>query len=465
MVESPIDPSRRIAALFPYIAPMLRHAGWFAFFLLLAPVIGPRGYGSFMLALSAIAIIEACLAETASGVLVKLAAIEERHWSTALLTLIAAGATLSLTLFALSGVVGVTQGDAALGDMFWSLAVLPVLGALTAVPVAALRREGRPGPLVAANAAGLTAGGGIALSLAWAGAGPWSLVAQIVVQRLIECTVLWGIPGERIGIVWSRRHFADLVGALDRRALAVAWPAMSRYAPCLVVGLTLGPTATGLIMLASRLAEAITDIFFAGATRRSPSAIVEHACRVLLPAVLASALAPIALLSLLDLRWWGAVLPAQILLLGAIPTVVIAVRAACAEGSRSEPGWQAVQALGGIAIVALVVPYGLVSVAVASVGWMLASALASLRPIRRECGAEWRTALAGAVRPCGGAAAAGFIAFALAGPAASALEPVPALCLLTAAGWLAYLVMRGELADAERPLPQPGAFSRPNIGH
>jgi len=356
-------------------------------------------------------------------------------------------------------------GDAALGDMFWSLAVLPLLGALTVVPVAALRREGRSGPLVAANATGLTAGGAIALSLAWAGAGPWSLVAQIVVQRLVECTVLWGMPGERIGIVWSRRHFADLVGALDRRVLAGAWPAVSRYAPCLVVGLTLGPTATGLIMLASRLAEAIADIFLARATRRGPSAIVEHACRVLLPAVLASALAPIALLSLLDLRWWGAVLPAQILLLGTIPAVIIAVRAACAEGSRSEPSWQAVQALGGIAIVALVVPYGLVSVAVASVAWVLAIALASLWPISSKFGTDWRTALASAVRPCGGTAAAGFIAFTLAGPAASALDPVPALCLLTAAGWLAYLVIRGELAGAERSIPRLATLARPNISH
>jgi hypothetical protein len=369
MIESPIDPPRRVTALFPYIAPMLCHAGWFAFFLLLAPVIGPRGYGSFMLALSGIAIVETCLAETALGMLVNLAVIEERHWSTALLTLIAAGATLSAALFALSGSVGAMAGDAALGDMFWSLAVLPLLGALTVVPLAALRREGRPGPPVAASAAGLIVGGGTALSLAGAGAGPWSLVAQIVVQRLVECAVLWGIPGERIGIVWSRRHFADLVGALDRRVLTLAWPAVSRYAPCLVVGLTLGPTATGLIMLASRLAEAIVDIFFAGATQGGPSATVEHACRVLLPAMLTSALAPIVLLSLLDLRWWGGVLPAQILLLGAIPAVVIAVRAACAEGSPSEPAWQAMQALGGIAVVALTVPYGLVSVAVASAGW------------------------------------------------------------------------------------------------
>jgi len=217
--------------------------------------------------------------------------------------------------------------------------------------------------------------------------------------------------------------------------------------------------------LAFRLAEAIADVFSAGATRRGPSATVEYACRVLLPAVLASALAPIALLSLLDLRWWGAVLPAQILLLGAIPAVVIAMRSACAEAGRSEPGWQAVQALGGIAIVALTAPYGLVSVAIASAGWLLAVALASLWTIRREFGPEWRVALASSVRPYSGTAVAGLIVFTLAGPAASTLDPVPALCLLTAAGWLAYLIVRGELAGTERPAPRFATTARPNIGH
>ena len=108
--------------------------------------------------------------------------------------------------------------------MFQSLAILPLLGALSVVPSAMLRREGRQAPLVAASTAGVAAGSGIAISLAWAGAGPWSLVAQIIVQRLVECVVLWGIPGERVGIAWSRRHFAELVGALDLRALGAAWP-------------------------------------------------------------------------------------------------------------------------------------------------------------------------------------------------------------------------------------------------
>jgi len=450
MVDSPIDPRRHApTALFSYIAPIVRHAGRFTVFLLLAPIVGPRGYGLFVLALSVIAIVEAALVETATAALANMAQLEERHWSTAFLTLIAVGTALSLAFFALSDALGDMTGEAGLDDMYWSLAVLPLLGALTVVPVAALCRDGRGRSIIAANAAGITAGAGIALALAWGGAGPWSLVAQIVVQRLVECTVLWGMPGERIGLVWSRRHFANLVEAVDRRARATAWPRVSRYASCLVIGLTLGPTAAGLIMLASRLAEAVTDIFLIGGMRRDPVSTAQRACAALLPAILASALAPMAMLPLLDLRWWGAVPPAQVLLLGVVPASLIFMRSFCAKPS-GEPHWQAAQALGGIAVAAFAAPYGLEVFATTSVIWTLVIALASLRPIYRGLGAEWQTTLAMAIRPCAGAAAAGGIAFALAGPVASVLDPVPGLCLLTAAGWLAYLVIRGEAAREQQ---------------
>jgi hypothetical protein len=452
MIEAPIDPARHaVAALRPYVAPVLRHAGWFGCFLVLAPVIGPRGYGLFMLALSGIAIAEACLAETASQALLNLAAVDERHLSTALVTMIAAGAAASLVLYATTGALGLTLDGPTLADVFRSLAILPLLGALSVAPSAVLRREGRQTPLVAASTAGLAAGGGIAVSLAWAGAGPWSLVAQIIVQRLVECAVLWGMPSKRIGIVWSRRHFAELIGALDWRAFAASGPAVSRFGPCLLVGLTLGPTATGLYMLASRLAEAFADIVLAQEIRLVPRMVVQRACRVLLPAVLASALLTIALLPLFDLRWWGAMFPAQILLLGAIPAGIILARTACGDSASDEPRWQAVQAIGGLAIVALAVSYGLVAVAAASASWATAIAVASLGPLRRQLGANWRAALPHAIRSCGGAAVAACLLFALAGPVGLVLAPVPALCLLTASGWLCYLIIRGEPANAERP--------------
>jgi PST family polysaccharide transporter len=361
-----------------------------------------------------------------------------------------AGTAVSLILCAVAAPVGGLVDENGFGDIFRSLAMLPLLGALAVVPGAALRREGRHAALVAASVAALAAGGGIASALAWAGAGPWSLVAQIIVQRLVECTVLWGLPGGRIGIAWSRQHFAELIGALDDRALAASLPAVTRYGSCLFVGLALGPTATGLYMLAARVTEALADILLAGEPHPVPRAAVRRACRVALPAVLASVLLAIALPPIVDLCWWGAVFPAQILLLGALPAAIVFVRAACVV-SGVQTRWQVVEALGVIAAVGLAAPHGLVAIAVTQLGWITAVALASLSSIGRGLGVGWRAALGDMARPCGGAAAAGVLLCLLSDRVGLALPAVPALCLLTASGWLLYLMIRGEPADAVQP--------------
>ena len=454
MVEIPVDPPQRpTAAPYPYLAPILRHAGWFGFFLILAPEIGPRGYGVFMVALSVVAIVEGLLAQTAAAVIEKFAKLDELHWSTALVTLMSIGAALSLCLSTGAGWVGALFDHDGTAEMVRSLAVLPLLGALAVVPTAALRREARSIAPVAASAAGLAAGGGIAVALAWAGAGPWSLVAQIVVQRLVECTVLWAIPGERIGLGWSRRHFVAFAGAVDRRALASGGLAAARYMPYLLVGLTLGPSATGLYMLVSHLSAALIELPLAGSHSASARESVERGCRVVLPAILASCLLAIAVPPVLDPRWWGAVLPAQLLVLGALPAALIYVRGAWGQRSDEALRWRVILAFGGVAVTALVVSQGLVALAAAQLVWVAAVALAGLWPLRRVDGMGWRVA----IRPCAGGAAAGALLLAIAEPVGLTLASVPALSLLIAAGWSLYLLIRGEPRGTAQPLPAPRA--------
>jgi hypothetical protein len=433
MVDIPLHrPRHAAAALHPYLAPALRYGGWFAIFLVLAPVIGPRGYGLFMLALSGVAIAEALLAETATQALVGLAAVDDRHRSTALATMIVAGGAIWLALRAGAPLLDALVADPEFPDMFQSLAVLPLLGGLSVVPIAALRREGREEMLLAASLAGLAAGGGIALSLAWAGAGPWSLVAQIVVQRLVECVVLWGLPAERVGLAWSAQHFTDLAEAVDGRACAAIWRAVWRYAPCLVVGLALGPTAAGLYMLAAMLAEALVEIACVDAEDAALGAAMRRCCRMSLPAVMASGLLAIALPPLIDLRWWGAIAPAQLLLLGAIPAAV---------GFGREWPRQAMQAVGGIVVTALLAHSGLIWVAAGNLVWLGVLGLA----------APWRSMTIEMLRLCGGATLAGLFLFVLATPIGLAMAPVPALSLLSGGAWLIYLTVRGDAIGLEAP--------------
>jgi len=437
------------------LEPSIRHLGWFGF--LLAPIIGPQGYGMFIFPLSGIAIIEAVLAETIAAVLSELPALDERHLSTALVSAVGAGGVISLTVFFSAGEVGALLGYPALADFLRSLSLLPLLGGLGAVPTAVLRRRGKHGPFVATAIAGVVAGGGIALALARVGAGPWSLVAQVVVQHFVECAVLWGVAGQCTGLDWSRRHFMVLISALDLRAFAAIWPMIARQVPNLIVGLVLGPVAAGLYMLATRPVEAMADILITAPrpTRRAllnnwADVVAAGVCRTALPTVFASTLLAIALPPLVDLRWWGAVAPAQILLLGLLPAAVLAVRET-AIGRWNEAHWQAVQIPGALAVVVLAAPHGLTAIAEATLGYMSIAAMVSVRPIRRELGAFWGRTLALAARPARGAVAAGLGLYWLAEPVSLALAPILALCLLGASGRLLYLLAGGEPPGAPSP--------------
>lgn len=455
MVDILFDRPRRVAIdLYPFLGPTLRYAGWFAVFLVLAPIIGPRGYGQFILALGGIAIIEALLAESTIQALLKLESADERHWSTALVTLIASGGAIWLALRASAPLLDTLVGEPGFADLFRSLAVLPLLGGLGAVPVAVLRRGGhREGPIAAATAAGFTAGALIALWLAWAGAGAWSLVAQIIVQRLIVCVILWTAPEQRIGLAWSAPHFADIAGGLNARTLAAVWPVVMRYAPCLIAGLMLGPVAAGLYMLAALLAEALADIALAGEEGATPRAMIQCACRVLLPAVLASGLLAIALPPLIDLQWWGAVPPAQLLMLGTIPAAIISASRRGAAGDAATAAWSTMQALGGVAVVALLARDGLVAMAAGSLAWSSAMALIALWWVRRHRAAEGHDLLLVLFRPVGGAALAGLFLWFIATPVALELAAIPALSLLAASAWLCYLFVQdaagGETAQTD----------------
>lgn len=438
------------------IEPIVRHAGWFAFFLMLSPIIGPRGYGIFAMALSGVAIVEALLVEPVAAALCGIEPLEGRHLSTALVSAAGAGAAISLLIYLAAGQLGAMLDEAPFGDIVLSLSLLPVLGGLSAVPIALLRRRGKAGPLVAVTAAGLAAGGGVALAMAWAGAGPWSLVAQIVAQRFVECAVVWGMAARRVGLTWSRPHFDALLRTFGLGSLYQAWPTVSRHGPCLLIGLALGPIATGLYVLASRFAEVGNDILMAWPKPARRALLVDWAHEmvqplrhVALPAILSSLLLPIALVPIVDLRWWGAILPAQILLLTAIPTAASTARAA-AVGTRNEARWRALETIGGVAAAGMAAPYGLTAAAAAVLAYEICVALAGLRPIRREFGAGWLRVLAGAGRPLAAAVATGLILLPLVEPVALALAPVPALCLLGGSGRLCYLLL-GELHRLRLP--------------
>jgi hypothetical protein len=176
---------------------------------------------------------------------------------------------------------------------------------------------------------------------------------------------------------------------VDWRAAAAVLAELQRYAQLLLVGLVLGPTAAGLYMLAVWPVAALSECVLAAAPRGSLRDIVRHACRVALPVTLASLQMAVVLPPLLNLRWWGAVVPAQIALFGAIPAALFVVRSACGESPARRAKRRALQAFGAIVLTGPVAAQGFAAIVAANLGWALA--VAALWPAPWARRSDWRS--------------------------------------------------------------------------
>jgi O-antigen/teichoic acid export membrane protein len=459
----PAGPPPQTAPFWPVAERLVRHGAWFVIFVVLAPLLGPHDYGLFVVAMAGVAIIETLLSEVAARAIMALEPLEEAHLSTAFLANIAVGAAMSLLLYGVADEFAAMADDAVLGDIYQSLAVLPALSALTAVPIALLRRRGRTPAFFVIALVGAAAGGSAGISLAAVGAGAWSLVAQIVTQRFVEIALLWVSTGRMIGLAWSRRHFFELIAAVPPMAASPALSSIARQVPRLLAGLVLGPTAAGLYLLASGLAEAVTEIFAApaapsagaagpgddrgnsgAAAQRETARVLRQGGIVAIPAIVASIALFDWLPALVDPVWWGAIMPAQILVLGAIPAAIQHARSV-ALVAAGQPGTEArcalLQTLTGVAAVAVAMPYGLVAVSGALLVHGILASAASLRPMRRLLGDRLWEALAGLARPYGVALAIGVALLALKGVPYASFPPFDAMLLLLGSGALGSAIV------------------------
>ncbi|MBV8888803.1 MAG: oligosaccharide flippase family protein [Alphaproteobacteria bacterium] len=453
---------------------LLRHAGGFALFLLFARLLGPRDYGIFAFVMAGTAIVESLLPEIAADAIVALRRVEGAHLSTAFLANTAVGLALSMLLYVVAGVFALMSDEAMLGDMFQSLALLPVLSSLTAVPLGLAKRRLSFAPLAISSLFGLVIGGVGGLSLALAGSGPWSLVAQIVTQRFVEVAILWAGAGRMFSLKWSRRHFRELSAVLPPIAVLPGLQALDRQLPRFLVGLLLGPAATGLWVLAAYIPEALSEILLApgaiiaraeaaaiGCSTVDPQRAMRRTGLIAFPAVLGSvALLEALLPAVLDPYWWGAVIPAQILILATVPAAIEAARriALLHTGSlAAEANAATLRTVTGLMMAAAAVPFGLVALSLVLLLHSLIAAALSLKPLRDRLG---RQMLGSAARPFVGAMSVGGALLAIQGVPYPSFPPFAALALLLASALTAYAVIVWPAAPVPRPGGLAGELSR-----
>lgn len=251
-------------------------------------------------------------------------------------------------LLAAAGAPGLVWyfGEPALLAPTMVMAITVIVQAATLYPTVVLTRRMRFRPMVTAEAAGVVAGSVVALVLAYAGAGVWSLVLQALLSGAVTCGWLWWAcrsrPRRRFDVALLRSALPASTAVLGARAIQFLRTQLDK----LFVGTTLGAVALGLYSLAYMLAEGLRAQVAAiigrvllpafSQAQQDPSAmraLYLSALRMwtftLLPACLAVALfAPALVRTLLDPEWQAVSEPLGIL---AFSGVAYALSGPCAE--------------------------------------------------------------------------------------------------------------------------------------
>jgi PST family polysaccharide transporter len=255
--------SRRHAAVGAFWSVVERAATQgtsFLVVLVLARLLGPSDYGLVALAATIALLGQMLLGETFSQALIQQKMLEPEHTASLFWMLLSCGAFGAIGLALASNGIAFVFGAPALAPLVIALSPLLVLSAMQAVPAALFKRTLNFRALAAASASGTIAGGVAGLTLAWLGFGPWSLIANLLVQNALVTLSIWRQSSFRPAFAFSPRHFGELWGYGRYTFLLRIAAFAANQSPRLIVGYFFGSTALGAFSLGLRIIEMLYQL-------------------------------------------------------------------------------------------------------------------------------------------------------------------------------------------------------------
>ncbi len=383
-------------------------------FVALVRLLGPEAFGLVALASTFIAFVEVFVNQGFSAAIVQRADLERQHLDTAFWISILAGILLTVGGIAVSGLVAAFFEEPRLAPVLRWLSISFIVSALSSTQRAILQRELAFKSLAARSITATMAGGIVGVSLAFAGFGVWSLVAQNLAIGLAGVIVLWRASDWRPGFDLSMKHYKELftfgVYVVGNNMLKV----LVRRSDDLLIGYFLGPTLLGYYTIGYRLLLVIirvaTNIINSVAfptfsrlqykperLRRAFYEVTQYASLLAFPVFIGLAiLAPEVVPALFGEKWAPSIPVMQVLALIGILQSVLVFNGSLMR-AVGKPSWQfGIMLLNAVCTVIgfwLAVRWGIVAVAASFVivGYLLAPV--SYMAVRRLIQIDFRTYL------------------------------------------------------------------------
>jgi O-antigen/teichoic acid export membrane protein len=298
-----------------------------------APVLGPRAFGLVSIVMVFVGFCETVLCEAAAESLISIRRIDYGHFN----AMNTANGLIAVLCGAIVFVGAPTYAqlfhDEQLVPILHWMSILPLLSALAAVPTAATKRDMQFQPLALRSMLSVFVGGIVGLILTLTGAGVWALVWQAIVTRLVAAIVLWCVVPVPFRLGLSMQRLGDLVTFALPTLLSRTMTWITVQIPRLLLGLYWGPAELGLFSLAARLTDVILEVTVvpryavarvelrrfaddAAGLQRATSELLRNMSVYCFPICMGGiAAAPTLFHAWLDPRWYGGIVPAQLMLL------------------------------------------------------------------------------------------------------------------------------------------------------
>lgn len=427
---------------------------------LLARLLPPEAFGVVAAAYFFIEFSELLMSQGLGLAIVQRADLEPEHLHTAFWINTATALVLAGVMILGASVAASVVGDPQVTPVLrWMSAIMP-LNALTRVPIAILTRE------LAFRSIGLRTfiqtmvSSAVAIGMALAGFGVWSLVGQQATRAIVGFATLWWATDYRPKLVFSGRHWADLWPFSWKVLLDQAVLFVSRRADEAIVAMFLDVVALGVYSVAKRISlmlltgiggaiNAVAIPSFSKLQRdpeRMPGAVLDATrltAAAIFPAMIGlAAISPEAIPLLFGAQWKPAVEPGVIIAIAGIFTITPTVLHS-AYHAMSTPGVPlTLNVLRALLVLVLLPPlarWELIGVALAFLARDALTSVLDAAPARRILGVRM-SALGATTLPA--LAASGCMA-ALVRGAASITAVMPAVwqvAIMIGAGAAAYVL-------------------------
>jgi O-antigen/teichoic acid export membrane protein len=230
------------------------------FFAILARLLGPKAFGLVALSSVYIGFLMVFQEQGFGHAIIQRDQLHPDHLNAAFWMNVTLSLALALVTVLGAPVVGWLFHEPRLAGIVRALSLLLIIGALTSVQRAWCYRNFHFRSLAIATVVGGFTGGVIGTVAALNGCDVWSLVLYQVTARACESAVIWWQSDWRPRLRFRREQFWDMFSFGKYVLGGQLASAACFYAPDMIIGFVLGPTAVGLYNVACRCIRMLLEV-------------------------------------------------------------------------------------------------------------------------------------------------------------------------------------------------------------